>query len=123
MRKILSFVMPVVALVALTACDPEVMMVYNGCGGSWVRAWDGNGEIMVYSLPYGLEAPVEVEGSNGDRVEFLAVGYDISSGRPLGSTTTSRTIRGGSSSMHSSQLQAWRILSLQASGPEVGCQR
>lgn len=120
-------------VVISSACSrkPEdfPFMVYNGCNGSWLRVSDANGNLLINRLDYGQEKAANVMAYKGSWVTFLAVGFELATGRPLGSTTTTRFINGnysgGSFSFTSptNALEPWQITSLFSSDANAGCFR
>lgn len=125
-RRFLAVVMVVAALALSSACERRMdLVIYNACKGSWVTVVDGRGRELVRQLGYGQEAAVDVRGYSGTTIYLLATGYSLDGNRPLGSATDSRHIPRiyGSSPTGPSQLQPWRITSLQSTDRNGGCQR
>ena len=110
--------------VAVSGCARQELVIYNGCGRSWVRVRDGEGRLLVSRLDYGHETVVDLKGYQGSTVHLLAAGFEMGTDNVLGSDSTSRTIpRFGGSPVGPSQINPWEIRYLYANVKEVGCQR
>lgn len=123
-KKLFLVAFMVLTTSVTVACD-RPMMVYNGCGGSWVRVHDGRGNLLIDRLNYGLESAVDVDGYEGSTIELLAAGFDLKTNKPLGSAVTSRSIpySGFGTMVGPSQIPPWQITSLYTTDSDGGCRR
>ncbi len=115
MKTLVRMLFACFIVVFATACKKsEMVSIYNGCIGSWMRITDGQNRIVTEKLTFGARISVEYprppEGSYNQRV-LNADGFRLDNNEPLGATSYTFSLY-GDANITGPRENAWNITSL-----------